>query len=73
MNCLFCNHEYHCSDLVFTTPAICPFCVLGHGNKHPVSKELKTKLVLELAVSSDDSSSEVHRAVQVKHYNRLLV
>ena len=61
MNCLFCNHEYHCSDLVFTTPAICPFCVLGHGNKHPVSKELKTKLIIELAVSLVKSPRMIHR------------
>ena len=59
MNCLLCNHEYHCSDLVFTT-VICPFCVLGHGNKHPVSKELKTKLILELAVSLVKSPRMIH-------------
>jgi hypothetical protein len=61
MDCLFCNYEYNFSDLVFTTPAICPFCVLGHGNCFPVYRELKTYDVIKTAISLVNTPSMIHR------------
>lgn len=61
MKCHFCNHEYQYSELVFTLPAICPFCVLGHGNRVPVYKGLKTRQIIETAVSMVKSPRMLHR------------
>jgi hypothetical protein len=61
MKCLFCNHEYQLYELVFTTPAICPFCVLGHGNNVPVYKELKTNKIIQIAVYLAMSPRMIHR------------
>jgi hypothetical protein len=62
MRCLFCCQEYHYIDLVFTTPALCPLCILGHGNVlYHVSNEFKSVDSLRKAVDIMRKPTMIHR------------
>jgi hypothetical protein len=62
MRCLFCKHDYQIADLVLTSPAICSFCILGHGNHYRVGSKLKSDVFLrEHALKIARSPQMLHR------------
>lgn len=61
MDCFFCKQEYEHYDLVLTSPVLCPFCVLGHGNILNVSKTYKSENNMRKAVEIIRKPSMLHR------------
>ena len=60
MLCLYCHKEYYLTDMVLVTPAICPFCILGHGNYYNVDRILRTRSFIKKAVEIIKSPHMVH-------------
>ena len=61
MRCQCCSQEYMVTDLVFTQPVICPFCILGHGRGYYLHRSFRTETYIQIALSRLSTPHMQHR------------